>query len=483
MKKLCLGTFIKIICQAKNSSITQKHLISELFSFLEYYDKYEDESHQGHLKSGKNNYTEIDEIIAMDKNELINHFKTVIIPLLNVKLHKEIILAIRDVLSEDDVDDLTIIGFETEGYTKDDIITKVYFNLEETLANVFYYCTVLVLNIPYKENIKEIKTDYVGSFTPNIDSIQFENITKRVLSKIDSTLDKNQFDKVFYKIKVDNLENPNPNEIAIYCLDVLNACIDYRAIKEFIFDNIGNYVFSRAQRNNYNLQGKEKNITAQAIKAYNKKIITTPETNHFNEIMLYSFLECVLKASKIFSKMELQNKSGEYSTFSSGIHVITLKIGSLPFNQFVFGASNTIDSLESAVDKSFEQINEVLSSKNEEYDLLESTILNQQFDAKTNDTLYSMIVPQKGFGVKKPDKAFGIFLGYSINISSEGLSNDEYRVLIKDKMENDLIAITKYINNKITEHGLSNYSFYIYVLPLNNAFIDKDKIMHEALEV
>ena len=199
--------------------------------------------------------------------------------------------------------------------------------------------------------------------------------------------------------------------------------------------------------------------------------------------MLYSFLECVLKAPKIFSKMELQNKSGEYSTFSSGIHVITLKIGSLPFNQFVFGASNTIDSLESAVDKSFEQINEVLSSKNEEYDLLESTILNQQFDAKTNDTLYSMIVPQKGFGVKKPDKAFGIFLGYSINISSEGLSNDEYRVLIKDKMENDLIAITKYINNKITEHGLSNYSFYIYVLPLNNAFIDKDKIMHEALEV
>ena len=242
-------------------------------------------------------------------------------------------------------------------------------------------------------------------------------------------------------------------------------------------------MFSRAQRNNYNLEGKEKNITALAIKAYNRKLKSTTETNHFNEIMLYSFLECVLKAPKIFSKMELQNKSGEYSTFSSGIHVLSLKTGTLPFNQFVFGASNTVDSLETAVDNSFSQIEKMLSSKNEEYELLENTILNKEFDAKTNDVLYSMIVPQKGSGVKKPDKAFGMFLGYTINLSNEGLSNDEFRLLIKDKMEKDLNSITMYINKKISEKGLMNYSFYVYVLPLNNAFIDKDIIMQEALEV
>ena len=483
MKKLCLGTFIKILCQAKNSRITQKHLIKELFSHLEYYDKYEDESHQGHLKSGKNNFTEIQEIIDINKDNLVNHFKERFIPLLNVNLCKEIILAIRDVLIEDDIDEFTIIGYEPEGYTKNDIINKVYFNLEETLANIFYYCTVLVQNIPYKENIKEIHSDYLISFTDKIDSIQFENITKRVLSKIESTLDKKQFDKVFYKIHSNNIENPNPNEIAIYCLDVLNSTIDYKGIKNFIFDNIGNYVFSRAQRNNYNLEGREKNITALAIKAYNRKLKSTTETNHFNEIMLYSFLECVLKAPKIFSKMELQNKSGEYSTFSSGIHVLSLKTGTLPFNQFVFGASNTVDSLESAVDNSFLQIEKMLSSKNEEFELLENTILNKEFDAKTNDVLYSMIVPQKGSGVKKPDKAFGMFLGYSITLSNEGLSNDEFRLLIKEKMEKDLNSITTYINEKIIEKGLTNYSFYVYVLPLNNAFIDKDTIMQEALEV
>jgi hypothetical protein len=85
---------------------------------------------------------------------------------------------------EDDIDEFTIIGYESEGYTKNDIINNVYFCLEETLANIFYYCTVLVQNIPYKENIKEIHSDYLISFTNKIDSIQFENITKRVLSKI-----------------------------------------------------------------------------------------------------------------------------------------------------------------------------------------------------------------------------------------------------------------------------------------------------------
>jgi len=199
MKKLCLGTFLKILCQAKNSRITQKHLIKELFSPFDYYDKYEEESLQGHLKSGKNNFTEIQEVIDMNKDDLVNHFKERVIPLLNVNSCKEIILAIRDVLMEDDIDEFTIIGYESEGYTKNDIINNVYFCLEETLANIFYYCTVLVQNIHYKENIKEIHSDYLISFTNKIDSIQFENITKRVLSKIESTLNKKQFDKVFYK--------------------------------------------------------------------------------------------------------------------------------------------------------------------------------------------------------------------------------------------------------------------------------------------
>ena len=57
------------------------------------------------------------------------------------------------------IKDTDNIGFETEGYTKQDIITKQIFPFSEFLTNVYYYCTTEVLNIPYKVNIAEIK-DY-----------------------------------------------------------------------------------------------------------------------------------------------------------------------------------------------------------------------------------------------------------------------------------------------------------------------------------
>jgi hypothetical protein len=63
-------------------------------------------------------------------------------------------------------------------------------------------------------------------------------------------------------------------------------------------------------RSRYKLKPDSLELAIKTLKAYNKRVKTDPSTNHFNEIMLYSFLECVLGAPKIFSKMELQDKSG-----------------------------------------------------------------------------------------------------------------------------------------------------------------------------
>jgi hypothetical protein len=50
-------------------------------------------------------------------------------------------------------------------------------------------------------------------------------------------------------------------------------------------------------------------------------------------------------------------------------------------------------------------------------------------------------------------------------------------------MELDITNISTYLENKINTLGLSNYSFYVYILPLNDALLDKDSIMKDALEV
>ena len=487
MKKLCLGTLLHILSQAKISGTKQLSQYGDLLSCYKSSQDNFDDSYQGHLKSGKNNLTDSDNLISCDKEKLILHMRKKVIPYLKPALHKNVVLAIREVLKEDDVEETKNIGFADEGYTKQDIINKTYFTFDELLANVFYYCGVLVDNIPYKENIKEIKNDptFVESFSDKVDEIEFEEAYHPLTSKIKMTLDVKKFNDVFKEIASSNLPVPNSNSVNIYSLDIVNAKIDYFKIKKFIFRNIGRYVYSRAARNNYELSGDAEAISAEAIKAYKKRMSRNPETNHFNEIMLYSFLECVLGAPKIFSKMELQNKSGEFNTFSSGIHVLSLKKGTLPFNQLILGATDTYDSLDKAVDNAFLQIEKLAaSSSSEEYELLETTILNQEFDAETNELLKDMIIPKKGSGVTKPENAYGLFLGYTINIQDAHLlDNEQFIIAAKEKMDEDIKNIIPYINNKITALGLTNHSFYIYILPLNDALTDKEEIIKEALEV
>lgn len=481
MKKLCLGTFLKILSQANNTK--QYVLFNNVLSFLDTGDDYSDEQKQGAYRSGKNNLANYDDLATCDKDALVSYYKTKVIPYLKKDLHKCVVLAIRDVLNDDDIEDLTLIGYE-DGYTKQDIVNKVYFNFAELLANVFYYCVIVVKNqIPFKENIKEITSGYVASFSSLEDTIEFEEMPKPITSKISYTLDHKRFDSVFKEITSSKLSLPNNNDIKIYSLEITNAQIDYEKVKRFIRGNIGRYVYSRAQRNNYELNGDLEAISSYAIDAYVKRVNRSPDTNHFSEIMLYSFLECILGAPKIFSKMELQNKSGQFETFASGMHVLSMKKGMLPFNQLVLGASDTYDDLEHAVNNAFDQIERIAAGSSEEYDLLETSILNNEFDADMNQTLESMIIPKKGTSSSSIEKAYGVFLGYTINVDGTGLSNDEYLKNANEKMISDIKGIIPYIESKIGALSLSNHSFYIYILPLNDALSDKESIIKDALGV
>lgn len=458
-------------------------LFKLVLSFIDTGDDYSDETNQGHYKSGKNNLVNYDDLITCDKEQLVKYYKVKIIPCLKPDMHKCVVLAIRDVLKEDDIGDLTLIGYE-DGYTKQDIVNKAYFNFAELLANVFYYCVIGIPNQRiYQENIKEVTNDYIVSFSSLEDTIEFEEAPKPITSKISYTLDPKRFDSVFKEIASSKLSLPNNNDIKIYSLEITNAQIDYEKVKRFIRGNIGRYVYSRAQRNNYELNGDLEAISSYAIDAYVKRVNRSPDTNHFSEIMLYSFLECILGAPKIFSKMELQNKSGQFETFASGMHVLSMKKGMLPFNQLVLGASDTYDDLEHAVNNAFDQIERIAAGSSEEYDLLETSILNNEFDADMNQTLESMIIPKKGTSSSSIEKAYGIFLGYTINVDGTGLSNEEYLKNANEKMISDIKGIIPYIESKIGALSLSNHSFYVYILPLNDALSDKESIIKDALGV
>ena len=93
-----------------------------------------------------------------------------------------------------------------------------------------------------------------------------------------------------------------------------------------------------------------------------------------------------------------------------------------------------------------------------------------------------MIIPKLGAGVEQPVPAFGLFLGYSVDVAYNPV-NDEYNKDIIAKLDADLKSAIPYIERKIKSLGLESYSFYIIALPLNDALIDTQAIMSEALEV
>ena len=480
MKKLCLGTLLTILTQAKVGK--QNVLFYNVLSFLDRGEKYKNESDQSHYKTGTTNFADYANYIGCDKDALVQHYEKQVLPCLQKSLFRHIVLAIKNVLREDPIPQLTQIGFDP-GYTKQDIVNSYHFNMAELLANVFYYCIVDVHEQrPYKPNIAEIGAHYLESLSDGLNDIDFSEAPTPVAPTISPTVARGTFGTTFREAAAGTLSLPNSNQVKVYALDIANGKIDYDQLKEFILKNIGRYVFSRAKRNRYELEGGVEAISLKAVQAYARRVGKSPETNHFNEIMLYSFLESALGAPKIFSKMELQGRSGEYESVSSGIHVLCMRKGLVPFNQIVLGASDTDDDVKTAIDHAFAQVSVIASASKQEYELIQSAVYDCAFDNDTNKALEEILIPKKGIPFSKPDNAFGLFLGYSIKVEDDWLlSEDEFRAEAEKKMQKDIDDVIPYIESKVSALGLKGYSFYVYFLPLNEAIKDKDSIIQEAL--
>lgn len=274
----------------------------------------------------------------------------------------------------------------------------------------------------------------------------------------------------------------NSNELRLFCLDIESNQFDYGPLVEFLEDNVGEYVFSRAELDEMHFKGKDKTVALKAV----RKLAKTGDPgekgtgNELGEILGYCFLEHVLGAPKILSKYEQVTAGGAYRAQSEGVHLLSVGNNAAPAYQLVYGASGIINDIEDAIDVVFEEIAVVLKGERNERQVVNSTVLGRAFDEATTERLKAILLPSK---TRIPvDTAYGIFIGYKIGLAAENYSNTAYRKAVKDKMRLDIQMNTQHIVDRINELKLSNRSFYIYVLPLNNAVEDKKDIMDRLLE-
>ena len=487
MKKLCLGTYINILCQSLLPSVRQYTFLGCLFRCVDW-DAAEytadDDSFQGNVKSGRYNapksFCEAVRFIA--PQDIFNYFTAKIVPCINSNKQKQVILAFLSVISEDhDIDATNIIGFDN-GYTKEKIMSSDTFSFIGMLANIFFYCVTAVENKPFQNRIREIKKDFVDSFNDKANTIYIIETPTTVATPLDLTAKSSKFESVFTEVKHPNQLNlPNPSQVRLYHVNVADYAFDYAELSKFIKANLGRYVMSRAKRQEYILHDETENIALDAAAALKKHGFDITDA-HFMEIILYSFLECALNAPKVMSKFELENLGGSYRSKSSGIHLLSLPGTPLPIHQLIFGAADVVTDLNGAIDSAFNKISDIKTDLGNERILVEETIMGNAFPHDTQEYLKSIILPQKG-SPQKPNTAFGVFLGYSVNLpGANGLPSHEYLTALSSKMTEDIAASVPYIQSKIDSMQLNQHSFYFFVLPLN-LISDRAAIMHDALGV
>lgn len=287
------------------------------------------------------------------------------------------------------------------------------------------------------------------------------------------------FDNVFLEVNANQgLNLKNNNCLRLFYLNILNNEFTYTGLHQLLQRNIGRYVFSRASIEQFKADDDVEAIGLKAIELLRQA--NNPNDNgaggELGEILLYLFLENKLNAPKLLSKVELKTSGNQYVFGSDGVHL--LKIDDKNF-QLVLGESKIIGELSKAVDKAFESIENVSKNPSNELRLIERNILSESFDEETTEYIKSLIVPLKRDSTLNVDNAFGIFLGYTLDIDATMYSNAQFRDAVMQKLKADIQNIAPYIERKVNSFGLTGYSFYFYILPFNNAKEDRANIINK----
>ena len=198
-------------------------------------------------------------------------------------------------------------------------------NLDELVGDT--YAITQTENDKCKAAIHEIGKDYVDSFANSKDKVFFllPQVDNDQVSPLKRTLKDPMFDRLFLKATDMTISAlSNPTKASVFYLDPSNCKFRFSGLKDFIINNIGSYVFSRAQIKR--ITDMTKNPTAIGSRAM-LKFMTTYGANAesvLGEILLYIFMEQELDAPKIMSKIEINESNRNSVSKSDGVHLLSI---------------------------------------------------------------------------------------------------------------------------------------------------------------
>lgn len=302
---------------------------------------------------------------------------------------------------------------------------------------------------------------------------------------ITKTLKDKDMDRIFTEVSHDNdLELSGPGELRLFHLLIRDKQFYRDDLETWLYRNISRYVFSRAKLEQFR-QDEDLDV------AIDRALQTMQENgrpdekgfgNELGEMLVYAFLEGKLKAPKLMSRVELSTELSQYKSVAESIHLLSnVDAEGRPYNQMVFGASNIVGDLQDAINNAFDAILRIKNHSSREIQMVERTALDRHFDQSEIEFLQKVLIPSPNAD-SACDTAYGVFLGYTVGVEWERHKGEPYAGVITQKMLDDIRLYTPYIIQKIKDNSLDKHSFYIYIVPFDDAETNKYEIMDKVMK-
>ncbi|WP_129658449.1 DUF1837 domain-containing protein [Rothia halotolerans] len=268
----------------------------------------------------------------------------------------------------------------------------------------------------------------------------------------------------------------------LHILRVQNGNFDLPGLYRELKGNSAAYVLSRL---NYQKMIDDPSLVMEIASKVQSQFRKPEKTSgEGGEIILYSLLEGHLGAPKVLSKMELKTSSDHYVHGSDGVHL--LRVDDNTF-QLIFGESKMYGdagtvgaSAKRGIKAAFESIGKV-HREGFDFDtwLVDSELLKEQLDAEMLEALSAIILPSDGSSSIKTHHAFGIFVGYEVDVSDlrpEDMGLDEIEVELKKRATDAIETEHDLIRAEISNRSLGSYPFHIYAIPFAKRGTGDDRL-------
>ncbi len=501
MEHLCIGSYIRVLTSCAVTTARKFSFISEQVMLLLCDDDaiefhYRPKGKKNDVTYSPTNFEKIysskqnflPEIIQMatakSSHAIERSLRIRILPHIQEEKKKAGILALKNIICKDNTISTDVQIGTINSLKKEELMEKNEFIFSEFLTDVFLFALTKTDNTLYPDFTKSIGKNYCDNYLRYSDTITLYKNTIPIASPSIPKTTIKDFGSVFSHISTRTLSISATHDLQIYALKFDDFEFDYQALQKYLRSNIGYYFFSRAKINDYINEGDVVSVTYDAVDELKQIVSKTgiQPGDKLGEILLYAFLEDVLNAPKLMSAAEIGNFGGIKTSSSSGIHLLSLNT-SPPSSQIVLGTSIINGNLCETIDQAFAKAAILRRNKNSERTFIEANIFATAPSKEIRDQMEAILIPKES-SAKRPDSAFGFFMGYSLShVSSNGKTVMQYQDAVLSQIKSDIDCNLDKIEDAISHNGLTGFPLYIYLLPFNDADRDKQRIMNRLLQI